>query len=86
MLPSQDPNADVLRNKNISASDEQLMDQVDINGNPVGSKTDQNGGQLQDEDPELDELINNMTEEDFKKLNEEDQQFILDYMKRKEAK
>lgn len=86
MLPSQDPNADVLRNKNISASDEQLMDQVDINGNPVGPETVQNGGQLQDEDPELDELINNMTEEDFKKLTEEDQQFILDYMKRKEAK
>lgn len=93
MLPSQDPNADVLRNKNISASDEQLTEQVDINGNPIGLRADksnadtsQNGGKIQLEDPKLDELIANMSEEDFRKLSEEDQQFILDYIERKEAK
>ena len=34
MLPSQDPSADELRNKNISASDSE--EHLDINGNPIG--------------------------------------------------
>lgn len=111
MLPSQDPNADVLRNKNISASDEQIAGQVDINGNPVDSGMPVEGAQPVDEpygkqpaaapqtepeqppndddfedDPELDELIANLTEEQFNQLPEEEQQVILEYIKWKEAK
>lgn len=119
MLPSQDPNADVLRNKNISASDEEIAGQVDINGNPINSGMPPEGAEPVDEpygeepqkmpaqpapqaapeeteqppndddfedDPELDELIANLTEEEFNKLPEEEQQVILDYIKWKEAK
>ena len=127
MLPSQDPNADALRNKNISMSSDQ--EQLDINGNPIGPdmgaeeqvppentespealppeegtvqpveepqeatqqepQRPQNGGENAeefDEDPELEELIANLTEEQFNQLPEEDQQVILDYIQRKEAK
>lgn len=114
MLPSQDPNADVLRNKNISASDEELAGQVDINGNPIETGMPVEGAEPVDEpygevpqpemqaepqeteqppndddfedDPELDELIANLTEEEFNQLPEEEQQVILDYIKWKEAK
>lgn len=117
MLPSQDPNADVLRNKNISASDEQIAGQVDINGNPVDSGQPAEGAEPLDEpygevpetsqpssqaapeeteqppndeefedDPELEELIAKLTEEEFNQLPEEEQQVILDYIKWKEAK
>ena len=119
MLPSQDPNADVLRNKNISASDEEIAGQVDINGNPINSGMPPEGAEPVDEpygeepqempaqpapqaapeeteqppndddfedDPELDELIANLTEEEFNQLPEEEQQVILDYIKWKEAK
>ena len=113
MLPSQDPNADVLRNKNISASDEQIAGQVDINGDPVDTganpamgaqPVEEPYGEVQgqkpmpndaeqppndedfEDDPELDELIANLTEEDFYQLPEEEQQVIADYIKWKEAK
>ena len=114
MLPSQDPNADVLRNKNISASDEQIAGQVDINGNPVETGNSVEGAEPVaepygeapqperqaapqeteqppndkdfEDDPELDELIANLTEEEFNQLPEEEQQVILDYIKWKEAK
>lgn len=33
--PSADPNADVLRNKNINQSDQAIQNTVDVNGNPV---------------------------------------------------
>ena len=43
MQPSQDPEADVLRNKNISeAKDEQ---HYDVDGNPIESSAGQNGGE-----------------------------------------
>jgi hypothetical protein len=125
MLPSQDPNADALRNKNISMASDQ--EQLDINGNPIGPDMGmeeelppegmespealppeegtvqpqeapqqqeplppQNGGEIDEEgfedDPELDEIIANLTEEQFNQLSEEDQQVILDYIQWKEAK
>lgn len=41
MMPSSDPKADQLVNSNISQSDEQLQNAVDVNGNSVGVDTDQ---------------------------------------------
>ena len=99
MLPSQDPSADELRNKNISASkDEQ---HVDINGNPIQGGPEemeglaqpmpdqnplesQNGGNY--DDPELDELISKLTEEQFAQLPEDLQEEILEYLEQKGGK
>lgn len=124
MLPSQDPNADALRNKNISMASDQ--EQLDINGNPIGpdmgmpeEMPPEDGqspkalppeeGTVQPQeapqppvqespppeqevaeeepidDPELDEIIANMTEKQFNQLSKEDQELILDYIQRKEA-
>lgn len=102
MLPSQDPTADELRNKNISASaDEQ---HVDINGNPItpgipegeegldqpmppegATGIPQNGGETDEfeDDPELDEMIAGLTEEQFMQLPEDQQELIIEYLKRK---
>ena len=95
MLPSQDPSADELRNKNISASSDE--EHVDIDGNPIDpgmpegeeglaqpmSMESQNGGNFEEDDPELDELISNLTEEEFAQLSEEEQQMILEYLESK---
>lgn len=46
MVPSKDPNADVLRNKNLSESGDQMQNQYDVDGNPIGTDyggNDQNG-------------------------------------------
>ena len=110
MLPSQDPNADVLRNKNISASDEEMDSQVDINGNPINTRGPAETAEPIDElekqgdvppqpeseqppaedefedDPELDELIANLTEEQFEQLPEDEQNVIVEYIKWKEAR
>lgn len=103
MLPSQDPSADELRNKNISASDEEQH--LDINGNPIGEAPEeeqglaqpmpeqgsgappgQNGGEDLDDDPELDELISSLTEEEFAQLPEDQQELILEYLEQKGGK
>jgi hypothetical protein len=103
MLPSQDPSADELRNKNISASDEEQH--LDINGNPIGGAPEgeqglaqpmpeqgsgappgQNGGEDLDDDPELDELISSLTEEEFAQLPEDQQELILEYLEQKGGK
>lgn len=103
MLPSQDPSADELRNKNISASDEEQH--LDINGNPIGGMPegegglaqpmpeggepmeempeDQNGGDFDEDDPELDEMLANLTEEQFSQLPEDQQELIIEYLERK---
>ena len=100
MLPSQDPSADELRNKNISAAEGE--EHLDINGNPIGNapaeegslaqpmpdqespNQSQNGGENEIQlDPELEEMIANMTEEQFNSLPEEDQEVILEYLERK---
>lgn len=100
MLPSQDPSADELRNKNISASDEEQH--LDINGNPIegapegeqglaqpmpeqgsGAPPGQNGGEDLEDDPELDELISSLTEEEFAQLPEDQQELILEYLEQK---
>jgi hypothetical protein len=101
MLPSQDPSADELRNKNISAAEGE--EHLDINGNPIegpeGSaglaqpmsdgqskaSTPQNGGEMED-DPELDEMLANLTEEQFAQLPEDQQEMILEYIERKGGK
>ena len=100
MLPSQDPSADELRNKNISASENEQH--LDINGNPIGgmpegelglaqpipngrqlpSEEPQNGGEMMD-DPELDELLSQLTEEQFAQLPEDQQELILEYLEQK---
>lgn len=41
MMPSSDPKADQLINSNISQSDEQLQNAVDVNGNSIGADTGQ---------------------------------------------
>jgi len=46
MVPSKDPNADVLRNKNLSESSDQQTTQYDVDGNPIGNI---NGGYDQNE-------------------------------------
>ena len=103
MLPSQDPSADELRNKNISASDEEQH--LDINGNPIGGAPEgeqglaqpmpeqgsgaspgQNGGEDLEDDPELDELISSLTEEEFAQLPEDQQELILEYLEQKGGK
>lgn len=111
MLPSQDPSADELRNKNISASDNEQH--LDINGNPIGggpeeeeglaqpmpqegsaepqltlpSMASQNGGETEaEEDAELDELLANLTEEQFAQLPEDQQELILEYLEQKGGK
>ena len=108
MLPSQDPSADELRNKNISAAEGE--EHLDINGNPIDgmmpegeqgmaqpmpegeqgmaqpmSEMPQNGGNPDDLqiDPELDEMISNLTEEQFAQLSEDQQALILEYLERK---
>ena len=46
MVPSKDPNADVLRNKNLSESGDQQTQKFDVNGNPIEEDyggNDQNG-------------------------------------------
>lgn len=100
MLPSKDPTADELRNKNISASSDEQH--VDINGNPInaGSAPEegglvepaqapdtampetQNGGE-DIGDPELDELLQTLTEEQFAQLPEDQQELILEYLEQK---
>lgn len=116
MLPSQDPNADELRNKNISSAEGE--EHLDINGNPIGEgpmppeemgaqpmsegqegelaqpvnaqpqmmpqeqAMPQNGGDLE-LDPETEELINNLTQEEFEQLPEDMQAAILEYLERK---
>jgi hypothetical protein len=107
MLPSQDPSADELRNKNISAAEGE--EHLDINGNPInpgmptgmeemgaqpmpeGDDSElaqpmpdevQNGGEII-LDPETEELINNLTQEEFEQLPEDMQDAILEYLKRK---
>lgn len=112
MLPSQDPSADELRNKNISASDEEQH--LDIDGNPIGGPEGmmppenpeaapeqapvakpteepqqvQNGGETpqMEDDPELDELLSQLTEEQFAQLPEDQQQLILEYLEQKGGK
>lgn len=103
MLPSQDPSADELRNKNISASDEEQH--LDINGNPIegapegeqglaqpmppdlpDSQQGQNGGEDLEDDPELEELISSLTEEEFTQLPEDQQELILEYLEQKGGK
>lgn len=37
MVPSKDPNADVLRNKNLSESSDQQTKTYDVDGNPIGN-------------------------------------------------
>lgn len=98
MLPSQDPSADELRNKNISASEGE--EHLDINGNPIGNAPEgeqglaepmpmeespepQNGGEIPEDDPELDELLESLTEEQFMQLPEDQQEMILEYLERK---
>ena len=105
MLPSQDPSADELRNKNISASDSE--EHLDINGNPIGPGPEgeqglaepmpnepgqaenqmqpQNGGEFED-DPELDALLEQITEEQFAQLPEDQQELILEYLEQKGGK
>ena len=112
MLPSQDPSADELRNKNISASDNE--EHLDINGNPIGpgpegeqglaepmpdteggeepapnapqiQEAPQNGGTFED-DPELDALLEQITEEQFAQLPEDQQELILEYLEQKGGK
>lgn len=107
MLPSQDPSADELRNKNISAAEGE--EHLDINGNPInpgmptgmeemgaqpmpeGDDSElaqpmpdevQNGGEIM-LDPETEELINNLTQEEFEQLPEDMQDAILEYLERK---
>ena len=103
MLPSQDPSADELRKKNLSASDEEQH--LDINGNPIegapegeqglaqpmpeqgsGAPPGQNGGEDLEDDPELDELISSLTEEEFAQLPEDQQELILEYLEQKGGK
>lgn len=95
MLPSQDPSADELRNKNISAAkDEQ---HVDINGEPIAEgipegenglaqpmNENQNGGELEDDefDPELFDMIVNLSDEQFSQLPESQQAMILEYLEK----
>ena len=105
MLPSQDPSADELRNKNISASDSE--EHLDIHGNPIGQGPEgeqglaepmpnepgqaenqmqpQNGGEFED-DPELDALLEQITEEQFAQLPEDQQELILEYLEQKGGK
>lgn len=104
MLPSQDPSADELRNKNISAAEGE--EHLDINGNPIGESPEgeaglaqpmpegqpqqqapqgaQNGGEIED-DPELDEMLANLTEEQFAQLPEDQQEMILEYLEKKKG-
>lgn len=110
VMPSKDPNADVLRNKNISMSSDQQ--QLDINGNPIESDmpfegetpqqslpsseapqvntASENGPETDsfefEDDPELDELIANLTKEEFDQLPEDEKNVIAEYIKWKEAK
>lgn len=100
MLPSQDPSADELRNKNISAAEGE--EHLDINGNPIGGAPEGEPGLAQpmpeedmpDQgqngaesdlmiDPELDEMISNLTEEQFAQLPEDQQAVIIEYLQRK---
>ena len=113
MLPSQDPSADELRNKNISAAEGE--EHLDINGNPIGGAPEgepglaqpmpeeaveqemaqpmpeqdmpdqgQNGAESDlTIDPELDEMISNLTEEQFAQLPEDQQAVIIEYLQRK---
>lgn len=104
MLPSQDPSADELRNKNISAAEGE--EHLDINGNPISDSPEGEGGLAQpmpdgktqpesaqnggnqglEDDPELDEMLANLTEEQFAQLPEDQQQMILEYLEQKGGK